>query len=123
MITQAERDYVVDLFFTISPYAKNSKDKEEIVDDFLFETMSLRGFLLEINRNYSIKDFIEEIKKFYNGQSCLEDKEGNIRVKTDRNWEKDMSLRADIIFLNYIAETYNIQVVKTHTLYKILRNN
>ena len=29
MITQAERDYVVDLFFTISPYAKNSKDKEE----------------------------------------------------------------------------------------------
>jgi len=123
MITQAERDYVVDLFFTISPYAKNSKDKEEIVDDFLFETMSLRGFLLEINRNYSIKDFIEEIKKFYNGQSCLEDKEGNIRVKTDRNWETDMSLRADIIFLNYIAETYNIQVVKTHTLYKILRNN
>ena len=123
MITQAEGDYVVDLFFTISPYAKNSKDKEEIVDDFLFETMSLRGFLLEINRNYSIKDFIEEIKKFYNGQSCLEDKEGNIRVKTDRNWETDMSLRADIIFLNYIAETYNIQVVKTHTLYKILRNN
>ena len=78
MITQAERDYVVDLFFTISPYAKNSKDKEEIVDDFLFETMSLRGFLLEINRNYSIKDFIEEMKKFYNGQSCLEDKEGII---------------------------------------------
>lgn len=123
MITQAERDYVVDLFFTVSPYAKNSKDKEEIVDDFLFETMNLRGFLLEINRNYSIKDFIEEIKKFYNGQSCLEDKEGNIRVKTDRNWETDMSLRADVIFLNYIAETYNIQVVKTHTLYKILRNN
>lgn len=123
MITQAERDYVVDLFFTVSPYAKNSKDKEEIVDDFLFETMNLRGFLLEINRNYSIKDFTEEIKKFYNGQSCLEDKEGNIRVKTDRNWETDMSLRADIIFLNYIAETYNIQVVKTHTLYKILRNN
>lgn len=123
MITQAERDYVVDLFFTVSPYAKNSKDKEEIVDDFLFETMNLKGFLLEINRNYSIKDFIEEIKKFYNGQSCLEDKEGNIRVKTDRNWETDMSLRADVIFLNYIAETYNIQVVKTHTLYKILRNN
>ena len=123
MITQAEGDYVVDLFFTISPYAKNSKDKEEIVDDFLFETMSLRGFLLEINRNYSIKDFIEEIKKFYNGQSCLEDKEGNIRVKTDRNWETDMSLRADIIFLNYIAETFIIEVFKTHTLYKILRNN
>lgn len=123
MITQAERDYVVDLFFTVSPYAKDSKNKEEIVDDFLFETMNLRGFLLEINRNYSIKDFTEEIKKFYNGQSCLEDKEGNIRVKTDRNWETDMSLRADVIFLNYIAETYNIQVVKTHTLYKILRNN
>ena len=123
MITQAERDYVVDLFFTVLPYAKDSKNKEEIVDDFLFETMNLRGFLLEINRNYSIKDFTEEIKKFYNGQSCLEDKEGNIRVKTDRNWETDMSLRADVIFLNYIAETYNIQVVKTHTLYKILRNN
>lgn len=123
MITQAERDYVVDLFFTVSPYAKDSKNKEEIVDDFLFENMNLRGFLLEINRNYSIKDFTEEIKKFYNGQSCLEDKEGNIRVKTDRNWETDMSLRADVIFLNYIAETYNIQVVKTHTLYKILRNN
>jgi hypothetical protein len=73
MITQAERDYVVDLFFTISPYAKNSKDKEEIVDDFLFETMNLRGFLLEINRNYSIKDFIEEIKasKCCAGVKCI----------------------------------------------------
>lgn len=123
MITQAEKDYVVELFLTMSPYSRNIEDKKEIIDDFLFETMKLRGFLLETNRNYSVKDFMEEIKKFYNGQSFLEDKEGNIKVKTDRNWETDMSLRADIIFLDYIAKIDNIQVVKTHTLYKILRNN
>lgn len=123
MITQAERDYVVDLFFTVSPYARDTKDKKKIIDDFLFDTMKFRGFLMETNRTYSIKDFMEEIKKFYNGESFFKDKEGNTRVKPDRNWETDMSLRADIIFLNHIAETYNIQVVKTHTLYKILRNN
>lgn len=123
MISQAERDYIVELFLTMSPYSRNIEDKKEIIDDFLFETMKLRGFLLETNKNYSIKDFMEKIKKFYNGQSFLKDKEGNIRVKTDRNWETDMLLRADIIFLDYIAETDNIQIVKTHTLYKILRNN
>ena len=123
MITQTERDYVVEFFLTMSPYSRNIEDKKEIIDEFLFDNLKLRGFLLEINRNYSVKDFMEEIKKFYNGQSFLEDKERNIRVKTDRNWETDMSLRADIIFLDYIAKTDNIQVVKTHTLYKILRNN
>lgn len=122
MIKQDEIDYIVNLFFTMSPYSKNTKNKKEIIDDFIFDVMKLRGFLLETNRNYSIKNFVEEIKKFYNGRSFFKDEKGNIIVKTGRNWETDMSLRADVIFLNYIADTYSIQIIKTHSLYKIIKN-
>ncbi|MSS61441.1 hypothetical protein [Fusobacterium sp. FSA-380-WT-2B] len=114
-ITKQEYDYVVNLFLTDSPYAKDTEDKKEIMKNFIIEFISLKSYLLENYKIYTPQEIIKVLKKYYNGKSYEEDKNGNIRIKTWINWKNYLPLKAELIFLDYISNKYEFSVIKKHT--------
>lgn len=113
-ITKQEYDYVVNLFFKESPYSKETKNKKEIMKNFVIDFISLKSYLLENYKIYTPKEIIKLLKEYYNGESYKEDKNGNIRIKSCINWKNCPSLKADLIFLDYISSIYNFKIQKTH---------
>ncbi len=114
-ITKQEYDYVVNLFLIDSPYAKDTEDKKEIMKNFIIEFISLKSYLLENYKIYTPQEIIKVLKKYYNGKSYEEDKNGNIRIKTWINWKNYLPLKAELIFLDYISNKYEFSIIKKHT--------
>lgn len=114
-ITKQEYDYVVNLFLTDSPYVKDTEDKKEIMKNFIIEFISLKSYLLENYKIYTSQEIIEILKRYYNGKSYEEDKNGNIRIKTWINWKGYLPLKAELIFLDYISNKYEFSIIKKHT--------
>lgn len=114
-ITKQEYDYVVNLFFTDSPYIRETKDKKEIMKNFVKEFITLKSYLLDRYKVYSSQEIIKILKEYYNGESYQEDENGNIRIKTWINWKNYLPLKAELIFLDYISNKYEFSVIKKHT--------
>ena len=114
-ITKQEYDYVVNLFLIDSPYSKDTEDKKEIMKNFIIEFISLKSYLLENYKIYTPQEIIKVLKKYYNGKSYEEDKNGNIRIKTWINWKNYLPLKAELIFLDYISNKYEFSIIKKHT--------
>nr|WP_293991626.1 hypothetical protein [uncultured Fusobacterium sp.] len=113
-VNQEEYNYVVNLFFTESPYTRETKDKKEIMKNFIVEFITSKSHLLEINKIYSPFEIINILKNFYDGESYKIEKNGNIRIKTWIDWRKYSLLKAELIFLDYISRKYNFTIFKSH---------